>query len=275
MADIFRFEQITGGDITTDPPTATLRYRATGAPASLPSGDYFSWIASYALANTDPTYVHPRGLIFRQDLQIHENWYARHYDIVVPYGRQKKQAGAYQISVDQTGGTVHVTAGTRIAGYGPAADAVDNGGLIGVDGDNVNGTDIEVEDSKINVMFRHPQGVLTRAYVRAVGRLVGFPNSDSFLGYDPGEVKYLGGQFTETDTEATAQYSFAISYNRTNFSVGGITITEKKGWDVISPVYKDDVDGGNPVRRLAYIEIIRPAGREWTAYGPVFGWGGT
>lgn len=268
-----RFEKITGGDISMEPPTAVVKYRLTGAPSPLPGGDYFDYVASYVLNNVPSTYSHPRGTIFLQDIQIHENWYARHYDVVAPYTRFKKQSGAYQISVDQTGGSVHVTAGTRIAGYGEAGNAVNNGGLIGVDGDEVLGCDIPVEETKINVMFRHPTAFLTRAYIRNTGRLVGFPNNDGFLGYDPGEVLYLGGQFTETDTESTAMYSFAISYNRTNFTIGGITITEKKGWDVISPAYKYAVDNGYGVRQLKYIEIIRPAGREWTNYASVFGWG--
>ena len=268
-----RFEQITGGDITIEPPTATVRWRVSGTPTNMPAGDYFTYISSFALQSIPRVYNHPLGLIYLQDIQIHENWYARHYDITAPYGRNKKESGAYQISVDQTGGTVHVTAGTRIAGYGEAVDAVDNGGLIGVDGDEVHGTDVTVEETKINVQFRHPEAFLTRAYIRSIGRLVGFPNNDAFLGYDPGEAVYLGGQFTETDTESTAQYSFAISYNRTNFEVGGITITEKKGWDVISPCYKSDVDNDKRVRKLAYIEIVRPAGREWKNYGSAFGWG--
>lgn len=270
----FRFELVTGGDISMEPPAATFKWRSTGSPPALPSSyDYFTYIASYALQNIPRTYSHPRGLIFLQDIQVHENVYARHYEITAPYGRRKRDAGAYQISVDQTGGTVHVTAGTRIAGYGDAANAVNNGGLIGVDGDEVHGCDIPIEETKINVQFRHPSAFLTRDYIHSTGRLVGFPNADTFLGYEAGEVVYLGGQFTETDTESTAQYSFAISYNRTNFSVGGITITQKYGWDVISPVYKYATDNGYGVRQLQYIEIIRPAGREWVSYGPVFKWG--
>lgn len=268
----FRFEQVTESDIGMEPPTANIRYRSTGQPPTMPPGDYFNWISSYALANIPRTYAHPRGIIFLQDIQIHENVYARHYEITAPYGRRKREPGAYQITVDQTGGTVHVTAGTRIAVYGSFPE--DNGGLIGVDGDNVNGVDIPVEETKINVQFRHPQGILNRNYIRATGRLVGFPNNDSFLGYEPGEVLYLGGQFTETDTEATAQYSFAISYNQTNFQVGGITVTEKKGWDVLSPSYRPTVDSNNrAVRQLGCIEIIRPAGRDWKDYVSVFGWG--
>lgn len=269
-----RLEKITGGDIAMEPASATLKYRAAGTPAFLPGGDFFSFIASYALANIPRTFDHPKGTLYRQDIQVHETWYARYYEISVPYGKKKKeQEGAYQISVDQTGGTVHVTAGTRIAGYGPAADAVDNGGLIGVDGDEVKGTEIPVEETKLNVTYRHPKAALNRDYIKRVGRLVGFVNKDEFLDYEPGEVRFLGGNFTESEAEATAAYSFAISFNRRNFTVGGITITEKLGWDVISPTYKTDTDNDHLVKQLAYIEIVRPGGRDLQDFKPVFGWG--
>jgi hypothetical protein len=176
--------------------------------------------------------------------------------------------------VDQTGGTINVPAGTRIAGFGPSDDAVDNDGLIGVGGNGeIAGVDIPVAESKITVNFRHPQGKLNAAYVKAIGRLVGYPNSTTFLTYAPGEVLYLGGNFTETESEATAQYSFAISYNVYNLVLGGITVTEKAGWDVLSITYKDDVNNGHGVRGIKYIEVIRPAGRAWQSYAAAFGWG--
>jgi hypothetical protein len=61
----------------------------------------------------------------------------------------------------------------------------------------------------------------------------------------------------------------------TNLVVGGITITSKSGFDVISPVYESTTDTNgagatHAVKKLKYIEIIRP--RAHKAYGPVFGW---
>lgn len=272
----FRFNLITGNDMTMEPPTVTLKYRSEGAPEPLPGLDMFDYVASFALAVVPATYTHPLGILHLQDIQIHENWYAKEYMITAPYTRKKgKQAGAFQITVDQIGGTVHVIAGRRIAGFGPDADKVDNGGLIGVDGDEVHGVDIPIEETRINIRFRHPQGTLNAAYIKATGRLVGFPNDDGFLTYAPGEVLYLGGNFDESETEASAQYSFVISYNRSNFPVGPIIVSEKSGWDVISVIFKDDVDDGAAVKKIRYVEIVRPAGREWKNYATVFGWGGT
>jgi len=265
-------EQTSQGDIGKE--TATVNWRIRGTvPAT--ATDPFDQVAQFVMTpNRIPrTFSHPRGTLYLQDIQIHENHAARSYSITAPYGITKRDPGAYQLVVDQTGGTVNVTAGTRIAGYGPFADEVDNGGLIGVDGDEIRGVDIPVAESKITVNFRHPEGKLNAAYVKAVGQLVGYPNSTTFLTYAPGEVLYLGSNFAETDMEATAQYSFAISYNVQNLILGGITVAFKAGWDVLNISYKDEVDNGHNVKRIKYIEVIRPAGREWINYMAAFGWG--
>ncbi len=274
----FAFEEVNGGDMTVTEPSVTRRFRAKGV-TGLVGIDAFDYVTSYALANTAKTIVTPMGQLYRQDIQLHENRYARSYDISVPYGRKKRESGAYQITVDQTGGMVNVKAGTRIAGYvATAGDLVDNGGLIGVEGEDVKGTEIPVEQTRITVNFRHPQGVLNPAYIKAIGQIVGYPNSDPFLGYEPGEVLYKGGNFTESNSEATATYNFDISFNRANIVIGGITVVEKFGWDVLSFVYRDEeFDNGTnivPVKTLKCIEVIRPAGREWVAYQASFGWGG-
>jgi hypothetical protein len=85
---------------------------------------------------------------------------------------------------------------------------------------------------------------------------------------------------TESEAEASAEYSFEVSRNETDLEVGGITIDEKKGFDIISPVYKSDTaddDGGttHSVRQIWYIDIVRPRGREWKDYVPIFKWGGS
>lgn len=274
------FERVTGGDVnlSAENPRALHKWRAIDKPpVSIGSQDYFDYVASYAMAYIKanaPSIGTSLGTLYWNDIQIHENHYALNYDITVAYGPRNKQVGAYQIQVDQAGGTVHVTAGRRIAGYGAtAADIVNNGGLIGVDGDEVHGTDIPIAEDKINVQFRHPQGFLIRSYIKAIGKLVGFPANDSFLGYAAGEPVYLGGTFTESNTEATASYSFAISYNQTGLTIGGIPGIDKKGWDVFSPTYKTTTNNGRKVRQLQCMEIVRPAGREWVNYLPVFGWG--
>ena len=285
MASNFRFEEISGGDLTIERNNLrrVRRFRSLDTLPATFSGDYFDQIAGYALAwvtANAATYQTPWGFLPYNSIQIHENHYALNYEITVdyaPFGEtgQESGAGAYQISVDTSGGTVHVTHGEVIASHGANAPAGIAGKThpIGKEGDTIHGVDIPIAEPKINVLFRHPVKFLSRNYVRAIGQLFGYPNSDTFLGYAPGEVMYLGGPLTETNTESSASYSFAISYNQVNFQVGDITISEKKGWDVLDPVFKDDVLDGKPIKEVDYYLTTRPAGRKWKAYKSVFGWG--
>ena len=189
------------------------------------------------------------------------------------------------VRVEHAAGTAKATAGVRQAGYpaakftavGAEADKGNKGVIF--DGQEVVGVDVPVNQTRIVVSYRHPQMFLNHAYLRSVGSLVGHPNNDIFLGYDPGEIAYAGGNATESEAEASAEYSFDVSRNDTEIDVGGINIADKAGFDVISPIYESNVAtdaGANKfgVRTVEKIEIIRPRGREWTDYVSVFGWGG-
>jgi hypothetical protein len=268
---------IVGSDQTLDRDKLTIvrKFQVRGTLPYTGGGDAFDYVSSSVMGLIVagyPTYGTPMGTLYWNSIQLHENHYAQLYDISVTYSTIDKQTGTYQITVDQAVGTQKVTAGVRIAGYGPKI--IDSKGVF-FDGKEVTGIDVPVAEDKLSVSYRHPKAYLNHSYIRAVGRLRGYPNEDSFLGYAPGEVVYMGGQFTESEAEASASYSFAISPNVTNLVVGGITITEKKGWDAVSPVYVDKVDSTSgdeqASRELKCIEIIRP--REWKAYRSAFGWG--
>lgn len=276
----FTLRLATGSDLTLDRESMTIirKFNVVGKLPYSFGGDAFDYVSSAVMAqivSNYPQYSTPMGMLYWNSIQLHENFYAQSYDVSVTYSPANKQNGTYQIQVDQAVGNVRVTAGTRIAGYGPAANEVDNGGVF-YNGTEVTGTDVPVAEDRITIMFRHPQSYLNGPYIRAIGKLRGYPNSDTFLGYAAGEVRYMGGNFTQTDAEATASYAFAISPNATNLSVAGITIASKSGFDVISPTYESE-DEANPggkthsLRKVSYIEIIRP--RQHKAYRPVFGWG--
>lgn len=265
-----------GSDKTLDRDALTIvrKFEVIGLLPFTGGGDAFDSISSQVMATVVsdyPTYPTDMGTLFWNSIQIHESHYAQKYEISVTYSPLNKQTGTYQITLDQAVGNVHVVAGRRIAGYDGTGTCPDNGGTF-FDGQKVTGTDIPVAEDSLSISYRHPQGMLNAAYLRATGRLRGYPNADTFLGYEPGEIMYLGGPKTQTDCEASAVYNFAVSYNETNFDVAGVTIAEKKGFDVISPTWEPDVDGNdNAVRNVLGIEIIRP--REWKNYKAVFGWG--
>lgn len=277
-------EEITGSDLTidanSDGTTRLRKFRVKGTLPYTQGGDCFDYVASEvmtAISMTYATYPTPIGTLYWNSIQLHESYYAQAYEVSVTYSPHEKKTGTYLIRIEHAAGTAKATAGQRIAGY-PTETAVDNKGVIW-DGQEVVGIDVPFNQTRIVVAYRHPEAYLNYAYLRAIGKLVGHPNSDIFLGYAPGEIAYMGGNATESECEATAEYSFEVSPNITNLVVGGITIAEKKGFDIISPVYKWDTDtdgGGNTkaIRPIDYIEIIRPRGREWKNYVSTFGWGG-
>ena len=269
----------TGSDLTLDRENLTIvrKFEVLGTLPYLHGGDCFDWLSSQVMAlivGGYATYGTDMGTLFWNSIQLHENVYAQHYDISVTYSPVNRQTGTYQITVDQAAGNVHVTAGERIAGFGPAENEVNNGGVF-FNGEEVTGCEVPVAEDRFTVMYRHPQAFLNAAYIRSVGTLRGYPNADVFLGYQPGELRYMGGNFSQTDCEATASYSFEYSPNVMNLVVGGITITSKSGFDVISPVYQPAAETNSDgkthaAKKLKYIEIIRP--RPHKVYSSVFGW---
>jgi hypothetical protein len=282
-------ELMTGSDLTLDRETLNIvrKFRVLG---TLPVGsDAFDTVASYVMAAIvaggvdrnghayGPTYATSVGTLYWNSIQLHENFYGQAYEISVTYGpHEKQETGSYMVRIEHAAGMAQATAGERIAGY--PAGCPDNKGVIW-DGHEVVKVDVPYNQTRIVISYRHPQAFLNHAYLRNIGQLVGHPNSDTFLGYAPGEVCYLGGNATESECEATAEYSFEVSRNETNLVVGGITIASKKGFDIINPVYKWDTDEDQEgktvaVRPVHYIETIRPRGREWMSYADKFGWGG-
>lgn len=274
-------ELVVGSDLTLDRDSLTIirKFRVKGTLPYSGGGDAFDVVSSLVMGlikSTYPMYSTPMGTLFWNAIQLHESHYAQLYEISVTYSPYNRQTGTYLVRVEHAAGTAKATAGERIAGY-PAADEVDNEGVIW-NGQEVVGVDVPFNQTRIVISYRHPQFFLNHAYLQDIGELVGHPNDDIFLGYDPGEIAYAGGNATESEAEASAEYSFEVSRNEINLVVGGITIADKKGFDIISPVYKwdtEDDSGGTTkaIRPIDYIEIIRPRGREWKHYVSVFGWG--
>jgi len=276
----FTIRWTTGSEATLDRDNQT-RTRKGEIVGTLPyTGglDCFDYISNAVMSwvtASMPYYSTPFGTLYLNSIQLFEHYYAQHYTFSANYSPINKMTGTYQITVDQAVGNVHVTAGRRIAGYDGTGKCPDNGGVF-FDGTEITGTEIMVAEGRFSVSYRHPQAYLIGSYIRAIEALVGFPCADSFLGYAAGEVTYAGGNFTETDAEASASYSFVTSRNVTNLVVGGVTIASKAGFDVLSPTYEmKDWTAGDGTKHATKvvkgIEVIRP--REWKAYKSVFGWG--
>jgi hypothetical protein len=146
---------------------------------------------------------------------------------------------------DTGGGTQHITQSLSTRNRYPAS-APDYQGAIDYDGENVAGVDIIQPVYNFTETHFLPRSTVTQSFRNALARKTGMYNNDGFRGYDPGEVLFLGasgvrrGDRREDLWEIT--YRFAVSQNRSSFTVGGIAVATKLGWDYLWVRYADEVD---------------------------------
>lgn len=135
----------------------------------------------------------------------------------------------------QVGGgqTEHVTQalGTRHR-YG---DAPDLHGAIGYDGTTVHGVDILKPSLTFTVVRTLPRDIVTTAFIIRLYHKQRHYNADSWNGFAPGEVLFLGADTTDrgdTDEDwVDVTYRFAAAPNVTDLQIGEFTVEEALGWD--------------------------------------------
>lgn len=233
-------------------PSITLNYVATGTQDE-------QYVHSYALAATPSIYSTIYGTLYRQDIQVEPGGFNVFY-VTVPYGKHKHATGQFRLTFDTTGGTVHIkTSKETIKSYSTGSMFVpSHKQAIGVNGDNVEGTEIVIPALKLTAHFRHPQAVITLARIKALANITGTINSRPFLTFEPGEVLFLGCSGSEgTDGETEVAYQFACSANADNLTIGEIANIAKRGWDYLWISFKDDDDAGFPTKRPEFVYIER------------------
>lgn len=225
-----------------------------------------SFVLAAAAAATPVNLFAPNGKLFRQEILT--NWTAANYcEVRVVYG--PRDPDEMSVQFDTTGGSVHITSSkstTSRWGVGGLNDAPDMKGTIGVNGDDVAGCDIVVPALKLTISKRHPQGVITLNQVRTFARHTAYVNHDNWLGFNPGEVLFLGcsgGWGPEAET--AIQYQFACSENAQEnpggidkrLTIGDVANVIKQGHDYCWIRYADGEDGGRPVKEAKHVYVER------------------
>jgi len=116
-------------------------------------------------------------------------------------------------------------------------------GAIGVTHDNVEGVDIAIPVYNFSETHYIDDALVTPAYRGTLFSLTGKTNNAAFKGCAAGECLFLGASGSkrgEEDWEIT--FRFAASPNRTNITVGDITVASKKGWEYLWVRYADAED---------------------------------
>jgi len=84
---------------------------------------------------------------------------------------------------------------------------------------------------------------VTPQYRGLLFSLTGRTNNTSFKGCAAGECLFLGASGSKRgDGDWEIAFKFAASPNKNQFTVGGITIPAKKGWEYLWFRYEDTVD---------------------------------
>lgn len=118
--------------------------------------------------------------------------------------------------------------------------AADHKNAIGVTAEDVAGCDILVPKMEWSKSVTRSE--LSFAYVITLFNLVGKTNDQTFYGFPPGTLLYLGAEPTTGQSQLadgtefpiwTLSHQFAYERHRLNIDIGGILIPQKKGWEYL------------------------------------------
>lgn len=144
----------------------------------------------------------------------------------------------------------------------PGATAPDFKGGINVTDDGPQGVERTVPVFSFSETHYKAAGYVTNSYISTLQSLTGAVNSDSFRGFAAGEVLFLGCRGSKQGAGGLWElsYSFAVSPNVANATIGEFTGVNKKGWEYLWFLFEDteDTTAKKVVRRprAAYVEQI-------------------
>jgi hypothetical protein len=185
--------------------------------------------------------------------------------------KKPKQGDKATLTFDTTGETANVKFSRNTTSYGnqtgddqQALPPPDHKGLIGVNGDKVEGVDTVIPSLKFSETHYLAGSYISFEYLNLLYRLTGTVNSDYFRGFAPGELLFLGAQGREVLGSGTGEitYNFAASPNVTDLKVGDITVARKDGWDYLWVKWEDseDTDAKAVIKKplAVYVEEVYP-----------------
>lgn len=186
--------------------------------------------------------------------------------------RKKKEPGFEERSIEiSTTQVKRLQTLQRFGSWAPNGEqAPDTKGAIGVDGDTIHGVDVDVPAMTMTIKKVFAAEDVTNAVIKAWGRMAGRTNDAPWLGWDTGEVKFLGSDGGSKDAETVEfNFKFALSENADNIQIDNIAgPIAKKGWEYLWVMYDDDVDENKRVKlpRAVYVDRVLEEG-DFTIFG--------
>lgn len=186
--------------------------------------------------------------------------------------QKEPETGESSFSFDTGGGTQHITQSIEtVQKYAASGTAPDFHGAIGATKDSVEGVDITMPVYNFSETHYFDPSVVTSAYKGLLFHKTGMYNNDSFKGFEPGEVLFLGASGSKRGKgDWEISFRFAASQNRSSIMVGSIGPISKKGWEYLWVRYEDAEDTAakalikKPV--AAYVEKVY-YGTDFTSLG--------
>jgi len=226
-------------------------------------------IEAYAIALA-PEYD-GRGLV-RDKISVDSigggNWKCT-VDYVHPDSNDQQReldVGEYEFSFDTGGGNITRTVSYGTTKYAKSGEtAPDFKGAIGVikeaNETRIEGVQVGVPSLKFQIRKRQPRTSISLEYVRTLKSMTFKKNDATFLGFEAGELLFIGAtgrEGTETDPEVT--YHFIASDNADNITVGDITSVVKAGHDYLWVFFEDIEDASADMTvkqpKAVYVEEV-------------------
>ncbi len=166
-----------------------------------------------------------------------------------------------------SGGSQRITQSLQtIASYAPPGkSAPDFKGAINVTQDGVEGVDVGEPVKEFEVTLFRPDASVNDAYQDALYEQAWTVNNDNItinnVTYPAGSLLFKGltrGTKRDSADDWELVFSFAASKNKTNITIGDITVAAKKGWEYLWVFYEEAVSNGviTKVPRAVYIEEV-------------------
>jgi hypothetical protein len=174
------------------------------------------------------------------------------------------------ISFDTTSGTGHITQANKkkIAGLtgdtgqdgyaaGMLATAPDTEGAIDIEGDQVRGVDVTIPAFTFSETWTFPSASVVKKYLANVYGLTGKINNASWRMFEKGEVLFLGarGQVDRGASKCQITFSFSVSPNQEDLTVGSITGIKKGGWDYMTVTYETAAVADSIIKRPKFVYV--------------------
>lgn len=112
-------------------------------------------------------------------------------------------------------------------------------GWNGLTGSAMEVSGVEIPAAKLSETYTKSMKLreLSTSYKKRIAKLVGCVNKDSFKGYDPGEVMFIGmsysGNGNNDDEEIDVTFEFQIQMNEDDVEVGDNLRVSKEGFEYI------------------------------------------